>query len=68
MQQATNGPVGTRDGLGASDHDQPYHFGSRPRATAPYPFSMRQYARLLVLRGRVRDAQSKRDGGLPQRN
>ena len=44
---------GTRDGTGAGDHDVPYHLGRRPRAEAPYPFSTRQYARLLSLRSRV---------------
>src|SRR5262249_43507670 len=46
---------GSRDGDAAGDHDQPYRFGIRPRANAPYPFNTRQYARLLVLRGRTRD-------------
>ena len=45
--------AGTRDGSGASDNDQPYVFGRRPRAIAPWPFTERQYARLLVMRGRV---------------
>ena len=45
--------VGSHDGAGASDRDLPYHFGSRPRATMPYPFSTRQYARLLILRSRT---------------
>ena len=48
-------PPGSRDGDGAGDHDQPYRFGVRPRASAPYPFNTRQYARLLVIRGRTRD-------------
>jgi hypothetical protein len=43
---------GTYDGTGAGDHDQPYRFGWRPRVNATYPFSERQYARLLVLRSR----------------
>jgi hypothetical protein len=47
--------VGSLDGGGAADHDQPYRFGFRPRASAPYPFNTRQYARLLVLRSRIRD-------------
>jgi hypothetical protein len=47
--------AGSLDGDGAADHDQPYRFGFRPRASAPYPFNTRQYARLLVLRGRIRD-------------
>jgi hypothetical protein len=47
--------VGSLDGAGAADHDQPYRFGRRPTAGVPYPFSTRQYMRLLVLRGRVQD-------------
>ena len=43
----------SRDGTGAGDHDQPYHFGWKPSASAPYPFNTRQYARLLVLRSRI---------------
>jgi hypothetical protein len=54
-QQQDDGVVGTRDGLGAGDHDQPYRFGHRPSGAVPYPFSTRQYMRLLVLRGRVQD-------------
>jgi hypothetical protein len=46
---------GSLDGDGAADHDQPYRFGFRPRVSAPYPFNTRQYARLLVLRGRIQD-------------
>lgn len=39
----------------ASHRDEPYRFGWRPRASAPYPFNTRQYARLLILRGLVHD-------------
>jgi hypothetical protein len=46
-------PVSPLDGPGAGDHDEPYKFGRRPRASAPFPFSERQFARLLVFRGRV---------------
>ena len=46
---------GSLDGDTAADHDQPYRFGFRPRANASYPFSTRQYARLLILRGRIQD-------------
>ena len=52
-------PVGTQDGQGAGDHDQPYRFGLRPRAECPFPFNTRQYARLLVLRGRLRDENAE---------
>lgn len=53
--QQSDTPVGTRDGQGAGDNDQPYRFGLRPRANAPYPFNTRQFARLLMLRGRIQD-------------
>jgi hypothetical protein len=48
--------TGSKDGSGAGDHDEPYQFGRRPRAVAPWPFTERQFGRLLVLRGRVQDA------------
>jgi hypothetical protein len=51
--EPANRSIGTRDDVGAGDHDQPFRFGWRPRASAPYPFNTRQYARLLVLRSRV---------------
>jgi hypothetical protein len=54
-QEPTIDPLGTRDGTGAGDHDTPYVFGRRPRAIAPFPFTTREYARLVVLRGRVQD-------------
>ena len=47
--------LGSKDGHGAGDHDQPYAFGHRPRANAPFPFTARQYGRLLALRGCVHD-------------
>ena len=49
------GPLGSLDGEGAGDHDQPYRFGWRSRASVPYPFNTRQYARLLVFRSRLQD-------------
>jgi hypothetical protein len=51
----TGPALGSLDGDGAADHDVPYRFGFRPRASAPYPFNTRQYARLLVMRGRIQD-------------
>jgi hypothetical protein len=47
--------LGTKDGRGAADHDQPYQFGRRPRAAAPFPFRAHEYGRLLALRGCVAD-------------
>jgi hypothetical protein len=44
---------GSLDGTDAGDHDQPYTFGRRPSLEAPFPFSTRAYARLLVLRSRL---------------
>ena len=49
------------DGCGAADHDQPYRFGRRPRSSATYPFSTRQFARLLVLRSRVQAGETGAD-------
>jgi hypothetical protein len=46
---------GTQDGFGAGDHDHPYRFSWKPRASVPYPFNTRQYSRQLILRGVVSD-------------
>jgi hypothetical protein len=47
--------IGSRDGEGAGDHDEPYQVGRRPRADSPFPFTPQQFARLLMLRGRIAD-------------
>jgi hypothetical protein len=52
---------GSKDGRGGADHDQPYVFGRRPRGVAPFPFTTRQYARLLALRGRIADGLASAD-------
>jgi hypothetical protein len=36
--------LGSKDGRGCADNDQPYNFGRRPREAAPFPFTTRQYA------------------------
>ena len=41
------------DGIGCGDHDTPFVFGRLPRALAPFPFSTRELARLMVLRSQV---------------
>jgi hypothetical protein len=53
--------TGTKDGNGAGDHDEPYRFRRRLTSRAPYPFTEQQFARLLMLRGRVRDSNSAAD-------
>ena len=52
-QPTADNRLGTRDGLGSGDHDQPYAFGRRPCTADPFPFSMRQYVRLLLMRSRL---------------
>ena len=47
--------VGSRDGVGAGDHDQPFRFGHRPTSACTYPFTPTQFTHLLLLRGRVLD-------------
>ena len=49
---------GTKDGSTAADNDQPYRYGLRATAKAPFPFTERQFARLLILRGRVQEDTS----------
>ena len=53
--------TGTKDGDTAADHDEPYRFGRRPNAMAPYPFTERQYARLLIMRSRVQAVELPQD-------
>lgn len=49
------------DGNGAGDHDQIYVFG-RPSTIAPFPFSTRQFARLLILKSRIEGCEEFRSG------
>jgi hypothetical protein len=56
--EADQNDRGTKDGSTAADNDQPYRYGPRPTAKAPFPFTERQYARMLILRGRVQDGVS----------
>src|SRR5262245_7874016 len=56
--QATRSELGgTHDGTGAGDHDAPYEFGRRPSARSPFPFTTREYVRLLILRSRINDRE-----------
>lgn len=49
--------LGSRDGVGSGDHDVPFSFGCRPSSGWTYPFTARQYSRLLVMRGRAQDGE-----------
>ena len=49
------------DASESTDYDEPYKFGRMPRAVAPCPFSTREFARLLVLRGRIKAGQFAAD-------
>ncbi len=49
----TKDATGSFDGQGGGDHDQPYAFGRLPNTASPFPFSTREYARLLIVRGRL---------------
>ena len=45
----------------ASGYDEPYRFGRRPTVRAPFPFTERQFARLLIVRSRVQATPSAPD-------
>lgn len=53
----------TRDGSGCGDHDIPFVFGRVPHAASPFPFSTHEFARLMLLRSRVRDGLLAGDTG-----
>jgi len=65
--QQRPGHPGSLDADGAGDHDQPYRFGWRPRASAPYPFNTRQFIRLLVMRSHLHDRLVHEDGAAANR-
>jgi hypothetical protein len=54
----------SKDGVGAGDHDLPYLFGRKPSSLAPYPFSTREFARLLIARSRVQASEVPADDRL----
>jgi hypothetical protein len=64
-QHDVTGPIGSLDGDGEGDHDEPYRFGWRPRASEPYPFSTRQYARLLAFRSRLEERRHYQNDSSP---
>lgn len=46
---------------GGGDHDQPYTY-RQPTTLSPFPFTLREYARLLILRSRIRDQRFSQSG------
>ncbi len=47
--------------IDAPSYDEPYRFGRRPTVQTPFPFTERQFARLLIVRSRVQAAPSLTD-------
>jgi len=47
--------------IDAPSYDEPYRFGRRPTVQAPFPFTERQFARLLIVRSRLQAAPSAAD-------
>ena len=52
---------GTKDGSGAGRRRRGLCFGYRPSVRWTYPFSVSQYSRLLIMRGRVQDGDFAAD-------
>lgn len=64
--EATNAmSASVKSVIDAAAYDEPYRFGRRPTVKAPFPFTDRQFARLMIARGRVQAASSTDD--LPTR-
>jgi hypothetical protein len=62
MDTTTNAQSATaRAIIDAPALDEAYQFGRRPTARAPFPFTERQFARLLIARGRLQAAPSVLD-------
>lgn len=50
-----NDTPGSRDGQTAADHDEPYLWGHRATTDDFWPFTEMSFARLLVMRSKVRE-------------
>lgn len=57
--KAVSSPVSSS--IDAAAHDEPYQFGRRPTVRAPFPFTERQFARLLIARGLLEAVPSAHD-------
>lgn len=45
--------------IDAPSYDEDYRFGRRPTSRAPFPFTEREFARLLIVRGRIQAERSE---------
>lgn len=46
------------DAIAATSYDEEYRFGRKPNTRAPFPFTEREFARLLIVRSRVESERS----------
>jgi hypothetical protein len=51
----------TSSAANSGTYDEPYRFGRRPTVRWPFPFTEREFARLLILRSRLQDASPAAD-------
>jgi hypothetical protein len=59
---ATNAASASASSIADSpSYDEPYRFDRRPTTRAPFPFTERQFARLLIVRGRLLASPSPAD-------
>ena len=61
MDATTAASSAARAIIEAPAYDEPYRFGRRATTKAPFPFTERQFARLLIARGRITSASSVAD-------
>jgi hypothetical protein len=66
MDATSRGPSPVSSITDAASYDESYRFGRRPTVRAPFPFTEREFARLLIARSRVQ-ADPSADDHLPAR-
>ena len=59
MDAISNAPATSLQAIiDAPAYDEPYRLGRRPTVRAPFPFTERQFARLLIVRSRIQARSS----------
>ncbi len=59
--------MGSRDGAtGGGDHDEPYRWGYHPNPDDCYPFTGIAFARLMILRSKIREGLACADDLRPE--